>query len=89
MRKFGCAVQVPIPPPKCTKMGSQRRLRLYIGYGSPSIIRYPEPMTVDVFTAHFSYCQFDETIFPSLGGDKIVLEERIVPEEQLVPEEWR
>ena len=26
LRKFGCAVQVPIPPPERTKMGSQRRL---------------------------------------------------------------
>ena len=44
-------------------------------------------MIGDVFTIRFSDCQFDETIFPLLGGDTIVPEERIVPVEQLVPEE--
>ena len=85
LRKFGCAVQVPIPPPKRTKMGSQRRLRIYISYDFPSIIRYLKPITGDVFTARFSDCQFDETIFPPLEGDKIVPEERIIPIEQSVP----
>ena len=46
-------------------------------------------MTGDVFTAHFPNCQFDETIFPPLGGDKIVPEERIVPVEQSVTKERR
>ena len=44
-------------------------------------------MIGDVFIAYFSDCQFDETIFPSSGGDKIVLEERIFPVEQSVPEQ--
>ena len=79
LRKFGCAVQVPIPPPKRTKMGPQRRLGIYVGYDSPSIIRYLEPMTGNVFTARFSDCQFDETILSPLGGDKIVPEECVVP----------
>ncbi|XXG42246.1 hypothetical protein AAC387_Pa01g2567 [Persea americana] len=42
-----------------------------------------------VFTAHFPYCQFDETIFPPLGGDKIIPEECIVPVEQPIPKERR
>ena len=46
-------------------------------------------MTEDVFSACFSDCHFDETIFPPLGGDKIVHEERIVPVEQPVPKEQR
>ena len=70
-------------------MGPQRKLRIYVGYDSPSIIRYLEPMTEDVFTARFFDCQFDETVFPPLGGDKIVREEHIVPVEQHVHEERR
>jgi hypothetical protein len=63
-------VYVPMSPPQCTKMGPQRRLRIYIGFHSPSIIKYLEPLTEDVFTARFADCQFDEIIFPILGGRK-------------------
>ena len=38
LRIFGCAVYVPIPPPQRTTMGPQRRLGIYIGFNSPSII---------------------------------------------------
>ena len=76
LRVFGCAVHVPIAPPQRTKMGPQRRLGIYVGFDSPSIIRYLEPMTGDVFTARFADCHFDETIFPPLGGEKTVPEER-------------
>jgi hypothetical protein len=51
-------------------MGSQRRLEIYIGFDSPSIIRYLEPLTCDIFKARFEDCHFDENIFPSLGNDK-------------------
>ncbi|KAM1848657.1 hypothetical protein ACFX14_012762 [Malus domestica] len=57
-------------------MGPQRRLGIYVGFDSPSIIRYLEPLTGDMFTARFADCHFDETIFPSLGGEKTVPEER-------------
>ena len=50
-------------------MGPQRRLDIYVGYDSPSIIRYLEPLTGDVFTARFADCHFNESIFPSLGGE--------------------
>ena len=39
LRIFGCAVYVPIAPPHRTKMGPQRRLGIYVGYESPSIIK--------------------------------------------------
>ena len=48
LRKFGCAVYVPIPPPNRTKMDPQRHLRIYVGFNSPFIIRYLEPLTSDV-----------------------------------------
>lgn len=76
LRTFGCAVYVPIAPPQRAKMGPQRRLGIYVGYDSPSIIRYLEPQTGDVFRARFADCQFDESNFPSLGGEKPKLEER-------------
>ncbi|KAL0348084.1 UNVERIFIED_CONTAM: hypothetical protein Sangu_1036200 [Sesamum angustifolium] len=47
-------------------MGPQRRLRIYVGFESPSIIEYLEPMTNDQFTTRYLDCQFDETIFPAL-----------------------
>ena len=39
IRIFGCAIYVPIVPTHHTKMGPQRRLGIYVGYDSPSIIR--------------------------------------------------
>ena len=49
LRVFGCIVQVPIAPPQCTKTGPQRRSGIYIGFDSPSIIKYLEPLIGDVF----------------------------------------
>jgi hypothetical protein len=50
-------------------MGPQRRLGIYIGFDSPSIIRYLEPLTGDIVEARFEYCHFDENIFLSLGKE--------------------
>lgn len=69
LRIFGCAMYVPIAPPQRTKMGPQRRLGIYVGYETSTIIRYLEPLTGDVFTARFADCHFNETIFPALGGE--------------------
>ncbi|XP_018460962.1 uncharacterized protein LOC108831968 [Raphanus sativus] len=49
-------------------MGPQRRLGIYVGYTSPSIIRYLEPVTGDMFTARFPDCHFNEDEFPALRG---------------------
>ena len=70
LRVFGCAVYVLIAPPQHTKM------RIYVGFDSPPIIRYLEPLTGDMFTARFADCHFDETVFLSLGGEKTVPKER-------------
>ena len=53
-------------------------MRIYVGYDSPSIIHYLEPLTDDLFTAHFMDYHFYETVFLSLRGDKNVN----VPEER-------
>ena len=71
LRTFGCGVQVPIAPPKRTKMGPRRHLGIYVRFNSPSIIMFLEPTTGDLFTARFAYCHFNETIFPSIGAPKI------------------
>ena len=76
LRIFGCAVYVPIAPTQRTKMGPQRRLRIYVGFDSPSIIRYLETLTDDVFTTRFVDCHFNESIFSSLGGEKLIPKER-------------
>ncbi|KAM1890817.1 hypothetical protein ACFX14_034164 [Malus domestica] len=57
-------------------MGPQRRLGIYVGFDSPSIIRYLELLTGDIFTARFADCHFDKTVFPSLGGQNTIPEER-------------
>ena len=70
LRIFGCAVYVPVAPPQRTKMGPQRRLGIYIGYESPSIIKYLEPMTEDMFTTRFADCHFDKKNIPCIRGRK-------------------
>jgi hypothetical protein len=77
LKIFDCAVYVRISPPQRIKMGPQRRLRIYIGFHSPSIIKYLESLTGDVFTARFADCQFDEIIFPILGGRKEKLKKQV------------
>jgi hypothetical protein len=69
LRKFGCAVYTPVSPPQRTAMGPHRKLGIYVGYQSPSIIKYLEPLTGDLFTARFADCIFNEDHFPALGGE--------------------
>ena len=67
---FGSAVYVPIPPPQRTSMGPHWKLGIYVGYETPSIIKYLEPMTGDLHTARYADCVFDEDHFPALGGER-------------------
>jgi hypothetical protein len=70
LKIFGCAVYVLIFSPQRTKMEPQRILRIYISFHFSSIIKYLELLIGDIFTARFADCQFDETIFPILEGEK-------------------
>ena len=72
---FGCTVYVPIAPTDRPKLGPQRRLGIYVGFQSASIINYIEPLTGEVFTARFVDCHFDENLFSPLGGYKPIPEE--------------
>ena len=56
-------------------VGPQRRLGIYVGFQSASIINFIEPLRGEVFTARFADCHFDENLFPLLGGDKPIPEE--------------
>ena len=72
LRIFGYAVYVPIAPTQRTKMDPQQILGIYVGFDSPSIKRYLEPLIGDVFTAHFADCHFNESVFLPLGGEKFI-----------------
>jgi len=50
-------------------MGPHRKLEIYVGYQSPSIIKYLKPLTGDLFTAWYADCIFNEDHFPALWGD--------------------
>jgi hypothetical protein len=51
-------------------MSSHRRMRIYVGYQSPSILKYLEPLTGDLSTTRFADCIFNEDHFPGFRGDK-------------------
>jgi hypothetical protein len=46
-----------------------RKMGIYVGYHFPSIIKYMERMTEDLFTARSANFIFDEDHFPALGGE--------------------
>jgi uncharacterized protein YozE (UPF0346 family) len=50
-------------------MGPHRKLGIYVGYESLSIIKYLEPRTGDLFTTRYADSIFDEEHFPALGED--------------------
>jgi hypothetical protein len=63
---------------KGKKMGPQRRLEIYFGYESVFVIRYLEPLTDCAFIARLVDCQFDEENFPSLEGEKKIIENDVL-----------
>jgi len=69
LRRFGCLVYVPISPVTRSKIGPQRQPAIYVGFDSPSIIRYISILTGDLFRASFKDCVFNESVFPTLGGE--------------------
>jgi hypothetical protein len=66
LQKFGCAVYAPISPPQRTTMGPHRKMDIYVGYHSLSIIKYLELMTGDLFTIRYTNCIFNEDHFSAL-----------------------
>ena len=76
LRIFGCTIYVPIAPTQRSKMGLQQRLGIYVGFNSPFIIRYLEPLANDASTGRFADCHFNKSVFSSLGKEKSIPEER-------------
>ena len=66
------SVYITIAPTQRTKMGPQQRLRIYVGFDSPSIIRYLEALIGDVFTTRFADFHFNESVFSSLRGENSI-----------------
>jgi hypothetical protein len=48
-------------------MDPHRKVGIYVGFQSPSIIKYLKPLTGDLFTARYADSIFDEEHFPALG----------------------
>ena len=66
IRVFGCQAWIPLPDPLKHKMGRYRQEGVYVGFDSPSIIRYLDPTTRNLYKARFANCRFIETNFPPL-----------------------
>jgi hypothetical protein len=69
LQQFGCAGYTPILPPKRTSMYPHRKLVIYVGFQSPTILKFLEHLTGDLFMAWFADCIFNEDHFLALGGD--------------------
>ena len=65
-RIFGCPVWVPVPEPERKTIGTHRQEGIYVGFDSPSIIRWVSPKSGVLDKARFQNCQFEEKISPSL-----------------------
>jgi hypothetical protein len=57
-------------------MGPRRKLGIYVGFQSSSIIKYLEPLTGDLFTTRFANCIFNEDHIPALEGDNKFIDDR-------------
>jgi hypothetical protein len=58
-----------ISPPKQTSIGPHRKLGIYVGFQSPSILKYLEPLIGDLCMARIANHIFNEDHFSALGGD--------------------
>jgi hypothetical protein len=50
-------------------MHPQRRMGVYVGFQSPSILKCLVPLTGDLFRVQFADCIFNEDHFPTLEAD--------------------
>lgn len=66
LRIFGCQVWVPVAEPQKKTISSHRQEGIYVGFDSPSIIRYVSPTTGTLLRAQFKNCKFVEHVFPTL-----------------------
>jgi transposase InsO family protein len=69
-RVFGCQVWIPTVEPKRTTISKHRIEGVYVGFDSPSIIRYLTASTGTMHKARFQNSKFDENKFPSITSTK-------------------
>jgi hypothetical protein len=50
-------------------MGPHKKMGIYVGYHSSSIIKYMEPTIGDLFMAWYANCIFNEDHFLALGEE--------------------
>jgi hypothetical protein len=63
-------VWVPVAEPQQKTIGCHRQEGIYVGFDSPSIIRYVSPSTGVLHKARFQNYQFDESHFPLLASSQ-------------------
>lgn len=64
LKVFGCKVWVPISEPKQKTISSHRIHATYLGFDSPSVIRYKLPKKEEVYKARHHNCKVIKYKFP-------------------------
>ena len=64
LRVFRCQVWIPVAEPKRKTIGTHRFEAIYLGFDSPSIIRYMDIGNGNILKARFVNCKFVENVFP-------------------------
>ena len=70
LRIFGSRVWVPRPEPLRRTISALREEGVYMGFDSPSILRYFVPSTEVLLKARFQNCIFEENVFPHIPCPK-------------------
>ena len=70
LRIFGCRVWMPQPEPLRRTISAHMEEGVYMGFDSPSILRYFVPSTGALLKARFQNCVFEENVFPHVPYSK-------------------
>ena len=70
LRIFNCAAYVPIAPPQRTTIGSSETFKYLCWSKISNYCPLLDPWQVISLPLNSRIVTFDETVFPSLGGDK-------------------
>ena len=74
LRIFGSWVWVPRPEPLRRTISAHKEEGVYMGFDSPSIIRFFVPSTGALLKARFQNCVFEENVFPHVPCPKGTLD---------------
>ena len=70
LKIFGCRVWARRLELQRKTIAAQREEGIYVGFDSPSILRYIIPSTSVLLRARFQSCIFEETVFPRINSPK-------------------